>query len=74
MIWESPFESTSLHPALAVQQLHRLFMHARIAGGDDAAAALGGPAFPGGDDAAGPGAATGCAASSAFRSASTALI
>src|ERR1019366_2371764 len=39
----------------AVQQLHRLFMHARIAGGDDAAAALGRSAVPGGDDAAGPG-------------------
>ena len=30
-------------------------MHARIAGGDDAAAALGGLAVPGGDDAAGAG-------------------
>src|SRR6185369_4510593 len=41
--------------ALAVQQLQRGLMHAGVAGGDDAATALGGLAFPVGDDAAGAG-------------------
>src|SRR5215212_9933244 len=36
---------------LAGEQLHRRLMHARIACGNDAAAALGGLAFPSGDDA-----------------------
>src|SRR5579872_6218178 len=36
--------------ALAVEQLDRGFMHPRVAGRDDAAAALGGLAVPGGDD------------------------
>src|SRR5690348_14654905 len=39
--------------ALAVQQLDRSFMHARIAGGDNSAAALRGLSVPGGNDAAG---------------------
>ena len=41
--------------ALAVQQLERGLVHAGVAGRDDAAAALGGLAFPVGDDAAGAG-------------------
>src|SRR4051812_40537201 len=40
---------------LAVEQLHRRFVHAGVAGGDDTAAALSGLAVPGGDDAAGAG-------------------
>src|ERR1043166_2676001 len=39
----------------AVEQFERRFMHARIAGRDDAAAALGGLALPRGHDAAGAG-------------------
>src|SRR5262245_19658561 len=40
---------------LSVQQLQRALAHPRVAGGDDAAAALGGLAFPIGNDAAGAG-------------------
>ena len=40
---------------LAVEQLHRRLVHARIARGDDAAAALGGLALPRSYDAAGAG-------------------
>ena len=38
---------------LAVEQFHRRFVHARVTGGDDAAAVLRRLAVPGGDDAAG---------------------
>src|SRR5207244_12455387 len=38
-----------------VEYLHRRFMHAGVAGSDDAAAALRRLAVPGGDDAAGAG-------------------
>src|SRR3954447_14250904 len=38
-----------------VEQLHRRLVDARVAGGDDAAAALGWFAVPGGDDTAGAG-------------------
>src|SRR6476620_2539541 len=41
--------------ALAIEQLDRSLVHARIAGGDDAAAALGGLALPRRYDAAGAG-------------------
>src|SRR5207248_7763090 len=41
--------------SLAIEQLQRGFVHPRIAGGDDAAAALRGLAFPGRNDSAGAG-------------------
>src|SRR5271163_3080078 len=51
----SSYGSDKCPQNLAVQQLDRGFMHPRIARRDDAAAPLGGLAFPCGDDAAGPG-------------------
>src|SRR3954447_16379498 len=47
--------STSNSHELGREQLHCRFMHARIAGCDNAAAALSGLAVPSGDDAAGAG-------------------
>src|SRR5579872_970807 len=43
---------TFMGDALTVEQLERRFVCARVAGGDNTAAALRGLAFPGGDDAA----------------------
>ena len=50
-----PAQKVQRGNALTVEQFQRCLMHAGVARGDDAAAALGGFAVPGGDDASGAG-------------------